>query len=45
MRDDNPDLLVVFPWAFKEEFIAREAEQRQKGTIMLFPLPNIEWVL
>jgi NDP-4-keto-2,6-dideoxyhexose 3-C-methyltransferase len=45
MRDDNPDLLVVFPWAFKEEFIAREAEQRAKGTVMLFPLPNIEWVL
>jgi hypothetical protein len=45
MRAARPKLLLVGPWAFRSEFIAREAETRAAGTTMLFPLPNPEYVL
>lgn len=45
MRKAKPHTLVVFPWAFRDEFVAREAELRRSGTRMLLPLPNLEVVL
>jgi hypothetical protein len=45
MRAARPRLLVVGPWAFRSEFVAREAKTRANGTAMLFPLPNPEFVL
>lgn len=45
MRQSGPDLLLVMPWAFRKEFVAREAALREAGTAMLFPLPNLEVIL
>lgn len=45
MRAARPRLLVVGPWAFRSEFVAREEPLRATGTTMLFPLPNPELVL
>lgn len=45
MRQARPKLLMVLPWAFKDEFIGRELTLRQTGTTMLFPLPGIELVM
>ena len=38
----NPDVLIVFPWHFKDEIINREREFLEKGGKLLFPLPTIE---
>ena len=45
MREARPDALLVLPWAFRDEFLEREATTRALGTAMLFPLPSIEIVL
>lgn len=45
MRTERPDVLLVLPWAFRKEFIEREAATREAGTALLFPLPNMEWIL
>jgi hypothetical protein len=45
MRAARPRLLVVGPWAFRSEFVAREAATRASGTTMLLPLPNPEFIL
>ena len=44
MRAAKPGTLFVLPWAFREEFVEREEALRADGTLMLFPLPNIEIV-
>ena len=41
-RNAKPDYLVVLPWHFRQEFIAREAELLRQGTSLIFPLPNFE---
>jgi len=45
MRAARPRLLVVGPYSFRSEFVAREEKLRSTGTTMLFPLPNPEMVL
>lgn len=45
MRGEKVDTIMVLPWAFRDEFIARERELLDDGATMLFPLPNIEEVL
>jgi hypothetical protein len=45
MREQAPGTLLVLPWAFRQEFVEREDEIRAQGTMLLFPLPNIEVVL
>lgn len=41
-RSMKPDILVVFPWHFKDEIIKREKEFLSNGGALLFPLPKIE---
>lgn len=41
-RSAKPDYLVVLPWHFRQEFIAREAKLLKRGTSLIFPLPNFE---
>jgi NDP-4-keto-2,6-dideoxyhexose 3-C-methyltransferase len=38
----NADYFLVLPWAFRDEFLAREAEFRARGGKFIFPLPEIE---
>jgi NDP-4-keto-2,6-dideoxyhexose 3-C-methyltransferase len=45
MRRSKPNLLLVLPWAFRDEFVQRERATRGGGSTMLFPLPNPEFVL
>ncbi len=45
LRHAGADMAVVLPWAFRDEFVKREADLRRSGTAMVFPLPNIEVVL
>jgi len=40
----NPDYLLVLPWHFRENLIAREREFLRRGGKMIFPLPKIEVV-
>ena len=40
----QPDYLVVFPWHFRENLLAREAAFLQRGGKMIFPLPQLESV-
>lgn len=44
MRDRHPDVLLVLPWHFKQEFIEREQEYLKSGGIMVFPLPDFDIV-
>lgn len=39
MRDQKPDYLLVLPWAFLDNFKAREVELRAQGTKFIVPLP------
>jgi 2-polyprenyl-3-methyl-5-hydroxy-6-metoxy-1,4-benzoquinol methylase len=43
-RAMNPDYYLVLPWHFKDEFITREREILERGTQLIFPLPEIEIV-
>jgi len=38
----NPDYLLVLPWHFKNNILAREREYLAKGGKFIFPLPEIE---
>ncbi len=40
----KPDYLLVFPWHFRNNLIAREAAFLANGGRMIFPLPKIEVV-
>ncbi len=40
----KPDYLLVLPWHFKDNIIAREQEFLASGGRMIFPLPEIEIV-
>jgi hypothetical protein len=44
MRTMKPDVLLVLPWHFKDEFVKREIDLINQGTEMLFFLPEIESV-
>ncbi|HSX09760.1 MAG TPA: class I SAM-dependent methyltransferase [Candidatus Saccharimonadales bacterium] len=43
-RKEKPDYMVVLPWFFKEEFLAREKRYLQNGGHFIFPLPDFEIV-
>lgn len=43
-RSMKPDYYLVLPWHFKNEFLEREKAMLDRGTAMIFPLPNIEVV-
>ena len=38
-RDLRPSSMVVLPWYFKKEIIAREADYLRQGGKLLFPMP------
>jgi SAM-dependent methyltransferase len=44
LRERRPQIVLMLPWAFKKEFIEREEQLRKDGSVLLFPLPNIELV-
>ncbi len=43
-RKAQPDYFLVLPWAFLNEFYARESEWRSKGGKFLVPLPDFRVV-
>lgn len=43
-RDMDPDYFFVLPWHFRDAIIKREAEFRQRGGKLVFPLPVLEIV-
>ena len=40
----RPDYALALPYAFRDEFLARETEFRANGGKFLFPLPKFEVV-
>jgi GDP-D-mannose dehydratase len=44
MRETPPDYLLVLPWHFREEIVARESEYLKAGGQLLFPFPTFEIV-
>jgi hypothetical protein len=42
VRATKPDYFFVLPWHFKKEILKREIKIRNKGTKMIFPLPNLK---
>ncbi len=38
----KPDILLVLPWHFRDEFILREKKYLASGGVMIFPLPTVE---
>ena len=40
----RPDYLLVLPWHFRDNLLARESKYLSSGGRMLFPLPEIEIV-
>ena len=44
MRKEQPDYLLILPWAFAEEFVAQEREYLRKGGRMVIPLPSVRTV-
>jgi len=44
MRAAPPEYLLVLPWHFKAEIVARESEFLKAGGKMIFPLPTFEIV-
>lgn len=44
MRANPPEYLLVLPWHFRDEIIARESAFRKSGGKLIFPLPKFEIV-
>ena len=44
IKASKPDYMLVLPWHFRENIIAREKEYLIKGGKLIFPLPEIEIV-
>lgn len=42
MRAAKPDYLLILPWHFINEFVAREQVIMSKGTKMIVPCPKVE---
>jgi SAM-dependent methyltransferase len=38
----NPDVLVVFPWHFRDFIVRKETSFLERGGKLLFPLPSLE---
>jgi NDP-4-keto-2,6-dideoxyhexose 3-C-methyltransferase len=43
-RSLNPDVYLVLPWSFGNEFIERETEFLDRGGAFVFPLPTVRIV-
>lgn len=43
MHAQNPDVLLVLPWHFRDNLIEREQAFLAKGGKLLFPLPEVEY--
>lgn len=43
-RAMNPQVMLVLPWHFRDEFIKREEAFLLNGGKMVFPLPNPHWI-
>lgn len=41
-RSRKPDYFLVFPWHFRDEFLARERAFLEAGGHLVFPLPRLE---
>lgn len=41
-RIDQPDYMLILPWFFKSEFLAREKSYLKRGGHFIFPLPKLE---
>lgn len=41
-RAAHPDAYLVLPWAFRDEFVKREAQYLANGGTLIFPLPRWE---
>ena len=41
MRKARPRYVLVLPWAFKDEFEAREVQMRENGSTFIYPLNEI----
>ncbi len=41
-RRNNPDIMFVGPWCFKEAFLEREKDYLKNGGQMVFPFPEVE---
>jgi len=44
VRNLHPDFMICLPYAFKREFVEREAEYIKNGGSLIFPLPVFEVV-
>ena len=44
IKSENPDYLLVLPWHFRENIIAKEQQFIRNGGKLIFPLPEIEIV-
>ena len=42
-RKEKPRYAVALPWAFRDEFLAREQALMAEGTTLIMPLPNLEF--
>lgn len=40
-RERNPDIMIMGPWFFADEILAREAEYLKKGGVIVVPLPKL----
>lgn len=41
-RERQPGTYFVLPWAFRDEFLERERAFRERGGVLVFPLPHFE---
>ena len=41
---ENPDVFLVLPWHFRDDFLAKEGRVLKRGARFLFPLPKIDIV-
>jgi len=40
--DQNPDVILILPWHFKDTFLRKTASFVDRGGIVIFPLPTIQ---
>ena len=44
MRKENPDYLLVLPWHFINEFVAREEDFLKNGGTFIVPCPKFQLI-
>lgn len=45
MRKEKPEYVLVLPYAFRKEFDEREKGLRSTGTTLIYPFPDVSFVL